>query len=145
MLLALLAIATALLVGWLQLGGGDGNSGNDGSSGSGDGSSSSTQPDSAKDAPPAPDGDELGSGQWFLDQYSLDNTGDGLVVNGTVRNKGDAAASADLTVWIYLNGASLGSASTTVTDGPAGEATSVAMTGDAVWKPGKKVVLLEAK
>ena len=143
--LAVLAIATALLVGWLQLGDGDGNAGNDGSSGSGDGSSASTQPDSAKDAPPAPDANELGSGQWFLDRYSFDNTADGMAVDGTVRNKGDAPASAELTVWVYLNGESLGSASTTVTDVPAGGTTSVRMTGDAIWKPGEKVVLFEAK
>ena len=53
-------------------------------------------------------------------------------------------ASADLTTWVYLGGESLGSVSTTVTDVPAGETVRVTMKGDAVWKKGQKVVLLQA-
>jgi len=66
------------------------------------------------------------------------------VVSGTVRNRGTSTASADLTVWVYVGQESLGSVSTTVTDVAAGEAVPVTMRGDAVWKPGQKVVLLQA-
>ena len=83
-------------------------------------------------------------GDWLLATYRLDNTADGLVVSGTVRNTGSATASADLTTWVYLGGESLGSVATTVTDVPAGETVPVTMTGDAVWKKGQKVVLLQA-
>ena len=53
-------------------------------------------------------------------------------------------ASADLTTWVYLGSESLGSVATTVTDVPAGASVPVTMTGDAVWKQGQKVVLLQA-
>ncbi len=52
--------------------------------------------------------------------------------------------SADLTTWVYLGEESLGSVSTTVTDVPAGRSVQVTMKGDAVWKKGQKVVLLQA-
>lgn len=133
-LIVLLAIATVLVLGWLWLGGpGSSPSGNSSSSGG-----------SASQAPPAPSSDQLRSGDWLLETYRLDNTEDGLVVSGTVRNRGDATASADLVVWVYAGSESLGSVSTTVTDVPAGGTEIVTMTGDAVWKPGAKTVLLEA-
>jgi hypothetical protein len=134
----LLAIAALVVAGWFLLttlgADGDGSPDQPGTS----------QPGSAGDAPPAPASDQLVSGDWLLESYRLDNTDNGLVVSGTVRNRGAAAASADLTTWVYLDGESLGSVAGTVTDVPAGTAVPVTMTGDAVWKPGQKVVLLEA-
>ena len=65
-------------------------------------------------------------------------------MSGTVRNTGSDAASADLTTWVYLDGDSLGSVATTVNDVPAGGTVLVTMTGDAVWKRGQKIVLLQA-
>jgi hypothetical protein len=109
--------------------------------GSGSGTSGTSQ---GGDAPPAPSSDQLRSGDWLLESYRLDNTAEGLVVSGTVRNRGDATASADLRVWVYLDGQSLGSVSGTVSDVPAGSAVPVTLRGDAVWQPGQKVVLLEA-
>ena len=106
--------------------------------------SSSGGPASAADAPPAPRKDQLRDGDWLLETYRLDNTDTGLVVSGTVRNSGDAAASADLITWVYLDGESLGSVSTTVNDVPAGGTTLVTMSGDAVWRSGQKIVLLQA-
>jgi hypothetical protein len=111
-------------------------------SGSGSGSSTDAPPSSA-DAPPAPASDQLKDGDWLLATYRLDNTAEGLVVSGTVRNTGSTTASADLTTWVYLGDESLGSVSTTVTDVPAGGSVPVTMTGDAVWKKGQKVVLLQ--
>jgi hypothetical protein len=114
-------------------------------SGSGSGSSTSTDaPPSAADAPPAPASDQLKDGDWLLATYRLDNTAEGLVVSGTVRNTGSTTASANLTTWVYLGDESLGSVSTTLTDVPAGGSVPVTMTGDAVWKKGQKVVLLQA-
>ena len=135
-LLVVLALATVGVVAWLALG----NSGQGGPSSEGSGS----QPGSASDAPPAPAEDQLRSGDWFLETYRLDNTDDGLVISGTVRNRGTTTGSADLTTWFYEGGESLGSVSTTVSDVPAGAAVPVTMTGDAIWRPGQQVVLLEA-
>jgi hypothetical protein len=135
-LIGLLAIATILVLGWLWLGGPG-----DSSSGPSDGSTSGP---AGQSAPPAPSSDQLRSGDWLLETYRLDNTDDGLVVSGTVRNRGDATASADLVVWVYAGGEPLGSVSSTVTDVPAGGTQIVTMSGDAVWKPGAKRVLLQA-
>lgn len=134
-------IGLALLVGGWFVVQALGNGATD--TGSGDGTSTDSPP-SASDAPPAPRKDQLRDGDWVLMTYRLDNTADGLVVSGTVRHTGSGPASADLTTWVYLDGESLGSVSTTVTDVPAGGTVPVTMTGDAVWKQGKKVVLLQA-
>jgi tRNA A-37 threonylcarbamoyl transferase component Bud32 len=101
-------------------------------------------PPSASEAPAAPASDQLRSGDWLLESYRLDNSGGGLTVRGTVRNSGAEQGSTDLTVWIYAGGESLGSVSGSVADVPAGETAPVTLTGDAVWAPGDKVVLLEA-
>jgi hypothetical protein len=135
-LLVVVALASVGVVAWLAFG----NAGQRGPSSGGSGA----QPDSAADAPPAPADDQLRSGDWLLETYRLDNTDEGLVVSGTVRNRGDSTGSADLTTWVYESGESLGSVSTTVTDVPAGAAVPVTMTGDAIWRPGQKIVLLEA-
>ncbi len=138
-MIALVGLAL-LLGGWLVV------RALDDTSGSGDSDdSSSGGPASASDAPPAPASDQLSAGDWLLETYRLDNTGTGLVVSGTVRNRGAASASADLTTWIYLGQESLGSVTTTLSDVPAGSAVPVTMEGDAIWKQGPKVVLLQAE
>lgn len=139
--LALLAIAALAVAAWTLLGNGGGAT----PDGGGGEPSASAEPTGTGTAPPAPSSDELVSGDWLLESYRLDNTGDGLVVSGTVRNRGDATASADLTVWVYVDGKSLGSVSQTVSDVPANGTVPVAMRGDAVWEPGQKVVLLQAE
>jgi serine/threonine protein kinase len=139
--LVVVLVGLVLLVGgWfaVQALGGD-----SGDAGTGSGISTDA-PASASDAPPAPSKDQLKDGNWLLATYRLDNTDDGLVVSGTVTNTGDATASADLTTWVYLGEESLGSVATTVADVPAGASVPVTMTGDAVWKKGQKVVLLQA-
>ncbi len=137
-LVGLLVGLVLIVGGWfvVQALGGDSTSGGSGSS--------TGAPPSAADAPPAPAKDQLKDGDWLLATYRYDNTADGLVVSGTVRNTGGDTASADLTTWVYLGEESLGSVSTTVTDVPAGETVRVTMKGDAVWKKGPKVVLLQA-
>jgi hypothetical protein len=140
-LVGLLVVLVLIVGGWfvVQAFGGDSPP----SDGSGSGGSTGTPP-SAADAPPAPASDQLKDGDWLLEKYNYVNTADGLVLSGTVRNTGSSTGSADLTTWVYRGEESLGSVSTTVTDVPAGETVRVTMTGDAVWKKGKKVVLLQA-
>lgn len=137
---ALLVVALLALVGWWAVT----SLGGTGAPGEGDSGSSTTGPPSSGDAPPAPSSDQLRSGDWLLESYRLDNTADGLVVSGTVRNRGTSTASANLTVWVYVDGTSLGSVSGEVSDVAAGAAVPVTLRGDAIWKPGQKVVLLEA-
>ena len=135
LLVALVAILALIVAGWLALQALDvGPTGGGTSNGAG----------ASSDAPPVPGSDQLRDGPWLLERYRLNNTGSGLTITGTVRNTGDATASADLTTWVYVGQESLGSVSTTVTDVPAGDAVQVEMTGDAVWKQGDKVVLLKA-
>jgi tRNA A-37 threonylcarbamoyl transferase component Bud32 len=142
-LIGLLALATALLVGWLLMGGLEWGSEGAGDEPGGNTPGAST-PAQAGQAPPAPSSDQLRSGDWVLMTYRFDNTADGMIVSGTVRNAGGESGSADLTTWVYQGTESLGSVSTTVTDVPAGATVPVTMSGDAVWKPGAKKVLLEA-
>ncbi len=132
--------ALALIVaGWLAVQSLDSATTDNGSNSQG-----GSQPGSASAAPPAPGSDQLRAGPWLLERYALDNRNQGLTIAGTVRNTGDQPASADLTAWVYLGSDSLGSVSATVTDVPAGEAVQVTMTGDAIWTPGDKTLLLEA-
>lgn len=135
LLVALVGATLLVLLGWLVLrpsGGGQPS-----------GTPSPTASASAT-APSAPASDQLRDGQWLLESYRLSNQGGSLVVSGSVRNTGTAAASADLQVWAYQGGQSLGSVSTTVKDVPAGGAVDVTMTGDATWQAGQKVLLLQA-
>ena len=142
MVVVVLVVLGLLVAGWLAAQAMDSGSTD---TGSGSGSESSAQqPGSASDAPPAPSSDQLRSGPWLLERYALKNSGRDLTITGTVRNTGDQSASAELTAWVYVGGESLGSVGATVTDVPAGEAVDVTMTGDAVWMPGDKTILLEA-
>lgn len=136
-LLGLLAVALLAGVAWLLLGGDpqDGATPNPGDS------PSATDPGQA---PPAPASDQLRDGDWLLESYRIGNQGGKLTVSGTVRNRGTDTASSPLTTWVYVDGQSLGSVSTTVTDVPAGGAVPVVMTGDATWAQGAKVLLLQA-
>ncbi len=147
--LGLVVLGIAILLGgWLllnNLGGGDASSPGAETGGAATGEASNpNQAESAGDAPAAPSSDQLSSGDWLLSPYRLENDANGLTVTGTLLNRGTDTASTDLTLWVYLGSESLGSVSTTVSDVPAGGTEQVTMTGDAVWKPGTKVVLLEA-
>ena len=134
-----LVLLALLVAGWLAVQTLDNATTDSGSSSEG-----GSQPGSASEAPPAPGSDQLRAGPWLLERYALNNRNQGLTIAGTVRNTGDQPASADLTAWVYLGSESLGSVSATVTDVPAGEAVQVTMTGDAIWTPGDKTILLEA-
>ncbi|MGB7983000.1 MAG: hypothetical protein WCF36_19625, partial [Candidatus Nanopelagicales bacterium] len=147
--LVLAVVAIGLLVGgWLlmnQLGAGDATSQGVGADGAATAEPDApNQAESAGDAPAAPSSDQLSPGDWLLSPYQLENDANGLTVTGTLANRGPDPASAELTLWVYLGSESLGSVSTTVSDVPAGGTQEVTMTGDAIWKPGPKVVLLEA-
>jgi serine/threonine protein kinase len=131
-ILAVVAIALTVLLGWLLI------------RDSGPLSDGSPQPNGSVSAPSAPGSDQLRDDPWLLESYRLDNTDEGMVVSGTVRNTGPETASADLTVWLYADSEPLGSVGTTLTDIAPGAAVPVNMRGDAQWQPGTKTVLLQA-
>ncbi len=134
-LVVAVAAILALVVGWLAVTSLSGGGGDD---------TGTSAPDVA-DAPPAPASDSLRADDWLLESYRLvnDDAG-GLSVTGTVRNVGQSTASADLTVWIYVGSDPLGSVTTSVADVPAGGSTPVTMSGNAQWRAGQKVILLQA-
>lgn len=105
----------------------------------------SPTPTASGSAPAAPASDQLRSGDWLLDSYSLQNDGSTMSLSGKLKNKGSATASADVFVYVYLGGQLMGSMSTTVTDVPAGGSTNVQMTGNFTWKPGQKVLAVVAQ
>ncbi|MGV1006136.1 MAG: serine/threonine protein kinase [Candidatus Nanopelagicales bacterium] len=96
------------------------------------------------EAPEAPRSDQLRSGDWLLAQYALHNDTSTMSVTGTLTNTGSSKASADIVVWVYVGDEVLGSVGATVTDVPAGESTKVTLTGDFAWKPGQKILLVQA-
>jgi hypothetical protein len=138
--LVILMLAALGVVGWTLVN-------RDGAGGTGSLSPSDSDaqtPASAAEAPPAPATDQLRDGDWLLESYRFVNEGPDLELTGTVRNSGPEPSSTELRAWIYHEGQSVGSLGTTVQDVPAGKSVPVVMTGDAVWRSGAKVVLLEA-
>lgn len=94
--------------------------------------------------PPAPAQDVLSAGDWDLTNYRITNDGGVLGVDGTVRNNGAAAASATLTVFVYVDGQFVGSASGQLDQVPAGGTAEVQFEGTDEWRPGEQTVLIEA-
>lgn len=105
----------------------------------------SPTPTASGSVPAAPSSDQLRSGDWLLASYSLSNDGSTMSLSGRLQHSGSAAASADVFVYVFLDGELLGSMSATVTDVPAGGSTNVQMSGDFAWKAGQKVLAVVAQ
>ncbi|MCB0915271.1 MAG: protein kinase [Actinobacteria bacterium] len=93
--------------------------------------------------PPAPVSDQLVSGEWALASYRLTNDAGLLGVAGTLRNNSTNAASGDVTVYVFVDGEYVGSATGRVTDVPPGGTTEVALTGSDAWRPGQQTLLVD--
>lgn len=148
-LVALIAVAVAGFAIWALVGAGGDTPGPEesptatGATSKAPTSSPTATPTITGSAPPAPATNQLKAGDWLLSSYRFGNDASSMWLDGTVQNRGTAAASATLVAWIYVGGTPIGSVSTTVTDVPAGGSKSVKMTGDAKWVPGEKIVLLQ--
>lgn len=101
-------------------------------------------PATTADAPASPGSDQLRSGDWLLSQYSISQDNAKLVIDGTVVNSGSKAASTDLTVYYYIDGAAVAVATGSTGEVSAGGSTSVSLTSDDAWQPGNPVLLVEA-
>ena len=95
-------------------------------------------------APAFPGSDQLRSGDWLLSQYAITQDNGKLVINGTVVNSGDRAASTELTVFYYVDGKAVAVASGSTGEVPAGGSTSVTLSSQDAWQPGNPVLVVEA-
>ncbi len=97
--------------------------------------------------PPAPTpGTVAQSGDWVLAGWSIENDAAGsMSVAGTIRNTGSAAATGYATVFIYSDGAAIGSAEGQLPEVPAGGQAAVTLVGDDPWAPGAKSVALDVQ
>jgi hypothetical protein len=79
---------------------------------------------------------------WRLGAWKITTTGGTLGVDTTARNTGTATSSANLVLYVYINGALIATTTATVTDVAAGASVPVHFSGSDPWKPGQKVLLL---
>jgi hypothetical protein len=85
----------------------------------------------------------LTTGDWDLTNYRITNDGGVLGVAGTVRNNGEATASATMTIFVYVDGEFLGAVSAQLADVPPGGTTDVEFTGTDQWRGGTQTLLVE--
>ena len=78
---------------------------------------------------------------WRLGAWKITNVGS-LGVDTTARNTGTATSSANLVLYVYINGQLIATTTATVTGVPAGGSVPVHFSGSDPWKPGQKVLLL---
>ena len=99
---------------------------------------------SAGEAPANPGSDQLRSGNWLLSQYSISQDNGKLVINGTVQNSGNKSASADLTVFYYVNGEAVAVATGSTGEVAAGSSAQVTLTSEDDWQPGNPTLVVQA-
>lgn len=99
---------------------------------------------SPSDAPANPGSDQLRSGDWLLSQYSISQDNGKLVINGTVQNSGNKAASTDLTVSYYVNGEAVAVATGSTGQVAPGGSAQVKLTSEDDWQPGNPTLVVEA-
>lgn len=136
----LVAAALAVLVGYFGF-----NAVSD-SNGGGSGSGKSQTSGSAlADAPPFPGSDQLRSGDWLLSRYSVSPASNGnLIIDGTVMNSGSAPASAELSVYYYVNGKAVAVATGGTGEVTPGGSAQIQLTSEQKWQPGQPVLLVQA-
>jgi septum formation inhibitor MinC len=112
------------------------------------GQSAQEQPNSEapapSDAPANPGSDQLRSGDWLLSRYSISQDNGKLVINGTVQNSGNEAASTDLTVYYYVNGEAVAVATGNTGEVAPGGSAQVTLTSEDDWQPGNPTLVVEA-
>jgi hypothetical protein len=104
--------------------------------------SSTTGPTPTGSAPPAPATTSTSADGWRLGSWRITNAGGTLGVTTTARNIRTQTRSADLVLYVYVDGQLIATTTATVTDVPAGGTVPVQFTGTDPWKPGQKVLLL---
>jgi hypothetical protein len=105
--------------------------------------SATTGPAPTGSAPPAPATTSTSADGWRLGSWRITNTGGTLGVTTTARNIRTQTRSADLVLYVYIDGQLIATTTATVTDVPSGGTVPVQFTGTDPWKPGQKVLLLQ--
>jgi hypothetical protein len=95
-------------------------------------------------APPAPATTDTSDDGWRLGSWRITNGGGVLGVDTTARNTSTGTRSADLVLYVYVDGTLIATTTARVTDVAPGESVPVSFVGDDPWKPGQKVLLLVA-
>ncbi len=106
--------------------------------------SSSAAPTPTGAVPPAPATTDTSDDGWRLGSWRILNEGGDLGVETTARNTSTGTRSADLVLYVYIDGQWIATTTARVTDVGAGETVPVTFTGTDPWKPGQKVLLLKA-
>jgi hypothetical protein len=106
-------------------------------------SGSTPAPTPTGSAPPAPPTTSTSTDGWRLGSWRITNAGGTLGVTTTARNIRTQTRSADLVLYVYVDGALIATTTATVTDVPSGGTVPVQFTGTDPWKPGQKVLLLQ--
>jgi hypothetical protein len=104
--------------------------------------SSSPAPAPSGEVPPAPATTTTSADGWRLGPWRITNDGT-LGVDTTARNTTTGTRSADLVLYVYVDGRHIATTTARVTDVPAGGTVPVQFTGSDRWAPGQKVLLLQ--
>ncbi len=104
---------------------------------------SSPPPTATGSVPPAPATTTTSADGWRLGSWRITNTAGALGVETTARNTSTGTRSADLILFVYVNGDHIATTTTRVTDVPAGGTVPVTFTGTDPWKAGTKILLLQ--
>lgn len=107
-------------------------------------SSSSTPPavPTPGEIPAAPATTQTSADGWRLGRWQITNDGT-LGVDTTARNTTTGTRSADLVLYVYIDGRHIATTTARVTDVPSGGTVPVTFTGTDRWQPGQKVLLLQ--
>lgn len=104
---------------------------------------SSAAPTATGSVPPAPATTTTSADGWRLGSWRITNSAGALGVETTARNTSTGTRSADLILFVYVNGEHIATTTTRVTDVPAGGTVRVIFTGTDPWKVGTKILLLQ--
>jgi hypothetical protein len=105
-------------------------------------SSPTPAPAPTGEVPPAPATTTTSADGWRLGPWRITNNGT-LGVDTTARNTTTGTRSADLVLYVYVDGRHIATTTARVTDVPAGGTVPVQFTGPDPWAPGQKVLLLQ--
>jgi hypothetical protein len=94
-------------------------------------------------APPAPATTTTVADGWRLGPWRITQTGGNLGVDTTCRNTATGTRSANLVLYVYVNGQLIATTTATVTNVAAGATVPVHFSSTDAWKPGSKVLLLQ--
>ena len=94
-------------------------------------------------APPAPATTTTVADGWRLGTWHITQTNNTLGVDTTCRNTATGTRSANLVLYVYVNGTLVATTTATVTNVPSGATVPVHFSSTDPWQPGTKILLLQ--